>query len=498
MFYSLYLTNKKGYGDSGNALCMAAYQIYAMFLTISSIGIPNAISKIIAENQSLKNYDNCKRILKIAILVFSTIGFVTSLILYLGADFIAQNILEIKSAGDILRILSPSIVFVSISSVLRGYFIGMGKIKISAKIQVLEQVLKTIFTVLIVEFISKYTNYNTELMAKGSMLASTIAVIFSFIYFLKEYIKMEIEEKYNNNIQIKKINQSIKDILKEIFEIAIPLSITSFLTILESNIDSITIVRLLKDKIGEESAREKFGIITSKVNLLVSLPMTLNGAIAVALIPEISKANIMHDKVKLEQNINFSFLLTLFISVPIMLILFFYSDDIINFLYPNANKGGELLKLGTLTIVFTSLSQTISGILQGMGDSKIHLKAISIAMVLKLILNCIFIPMQSLLEKGAILSSAISDCLIFIIMYIRLKEKLKLKINLLKNAIILFIISLCTIFIVKLLFLKVTLNFYLKFILEILLLGIVYFLFNIKSNIVDIKKASKYLNISKK
>ena len=81
MIYSLYLTNKKGFGDSGNAVSMAAFQIYAMFLTVSSIGIPNAISKIIAENISFGNYRNCKKVLKISIFVFATIGLISSLIL---------------------------------------------------------------------------------------------------------------------------------------------------------------------------------------------------------------------------------------------------------------------------------------------------------------------------------------------------------------------------------------------------------------------------------
>lgn len=122
MIYSLYLTNKKGFGDGGNALCMAAFQIYAMFLTVSSIGIPNAISKITAENLSYGNYKNCKKVLKIAIFVFSSIGLISSLILYFGADFIGEKILGTESASDILRLLAPSIVFVAIASVLRGYF----------------------------------------------------------------------------------------------------------------------------------------------------------------------------------------------------------------------------------------------------------------------------------------------------------------------------------------------------------------------------------------
>lgn len=335
-------------------------------------------------------------------------------------------------------------------------------------------------------------------MAKGAMLASTLATIFCFIYTIKDYIKIEKEDFREISYKSKDFNQNIKQILSEIFAISIPLSITSFLMILENNIDSITIVRLLKNKIGETSAREKYGIITSKVNLLVSLPMALNGAVAVALIPEISKANVIHDKESLKQSMNFSFLITLFISVPIMLGLIIYSNDIINFLYPNANKGGELLKLGSITIVFTSLSQTMSGILQGVGDAKTHLKAIFIAMLLKLILNCVFIPIPMLLEKGAILSSAISDSLIFMIMYVKLKGKMNLKTNMIYNFIKIFGISIISIFMSKLIMTKIYLSFWVKFVIEIIIVVIIYIVLSVKCKIIDMTRVSNYLKLSKK
>ena len=58
VIYSLYMTNKSGFGDEGNAIYMSGYQIYALLLTISSIGVPNAISKIISEKISIKVYTN--------------------------------------------------------------------------------------------------------------------------------------------------------------------------------------------------------------------------------------------------------------------------------------------------------------------------------------------------------------------------------------------------------------------------------------------------------
>lgn len=54
LIYTLYLTNREGFGDKGNGIVAAGYQIYAMLLTISSIGVPNAISKLVSERVALR------------------------------------------------------------------------------------------------------------------------------------------------------------------------------------------------------------------------------------------------------------------------------------------------------------------------------------------------------------------------------------------------------------------------------------------------------------
>ena len=116
-----------------------------------------------------------------------------------------------------------------------------------------------------------------------------------------------------------------------------------------------------------------------------------------------------------------------------MIGMFIYSDDIINLLFPNANKGGELLKIASISIIFCGLSQTITGILQGIGEVNSYLKYISFSMIIKLILNLVLIPIDNLLEKGALISSLIYDILIFVLVYKKMKEKLHLKINILSN-----------------------------------------------------------------
>ncbi len=420
MVYSLYLTNKKGFGDEGNAICMAGFQVYALFLGICSFGVPNSISKMVSESLEIGDEKNCFKIIKIALVVFTTMSFIFCMILYFGAEFISVHILSIDASEDILKILAPSIVFSAVEAVFRGYFNGINKISISARSSVLEQILKTIFTIIFVEKVGELTNFDTVIMAKVSMLSASLATISSFLYSFIKYRKL-------SKLKISKItqNKSTKRILSEMLSILIPLSITSMFMILENNIDSVTIVRLLKEKIGEIEARKIYGIITSKVNLLLNVPLALNGAVSVSLIPEISRNVVKANNQKFKRNIKFSVLITLIISIPIMIIYMFFSKTIMNILYPNAPRGADLLSLGSLSIVFSCLTQNISGILQGIGDSKTHLYAVMTGMAVKLILNIILISNVNILEKGALISTLVSDTLIFYIMYRKLKWNFK-------------------------------------------------------------------------
>jgi len=421
MIYSLYLTNKNGFGDEGNAICMAGFQVYALLLGICAIGVPNSVSKMVSESIEIGDIKNCNKVLKVSLVFFTTIGFILCLILYFGSDFIANNILSISSSSSVLKILAPSIVFSTIESVYRGYFNGIKNISISAKSACIEQVLKTIFTIILVEKIGELTNFNTESMAKGAMLAASIATISSFVYSYIKYKRLDLCRPMVSYL----LPQSNKNILKQLLSISIPVSLTTAIMILGSNIDSITIVRILKNNIGEVEARKVYGIITSKVNLIVGLPLALNGAVSVSLIPEISRNIIKNNRRKLKRNIKYSLLITLIISVPVTMVVLLFSKNVMLLLYPNAPKGAELLKIASLGILFSCLTQNMSGILQGTGDSKTHFYAVFVGMIFKFILNIILIPNESILEKGAVISTISSNFVIFLIMFLKTLKTLK-------------------------------------------------------------------------
>lgn len=432
MIYNVYLTNKNGFGDAGNAIYMSGYQIYALLLSISSIGIPNAVSKLVSEKIAIEDYKGADRIFKISIMIFSTIGFFLSSLLYLGAKDIAKNILQIAEAEYSLKALSPAIFFVSVSSVIRGYCNGRNQIDITAKSQMIEQLFKSIFTIIFVEIISILSASDTKLMAGVANLSTTIATIASFIYIFR----------YNQNIRKKIVLQkntyykeNILEIVKKIFSVSVPVTISSLLSGIGKNIDSITVVRILKRKFGENIAKVKYGVLSTKVDLITNLPLSFNIAFATALVPEISGSLIKNDFDNINKKIIFSLKVTIIISLPCMFGIFVYSNSILNLLFPNANSGADLLRLASLSIVFACLTQTINGVLQGIGKNKVPMYAMFLGMIVKFLSNIIFISINNIDEKGAVLGTILSNIFIFIIVYSCLRKSIELKFKL-RNLVI--------------------------------------------------------------
>lgn len=188
LIYKLYLTNKQGFGDRGNAIYSAAFQIYALFLTISSVGVPNSISKLVSSKVAVGDNKGAYRIFKIAFALFGILGFVGSSILFLGAEIIANKYLQIPEAKLALMALAPSVFLVSIEAVLKGYFNGRENISITANSQSLEQIFKTLLTIAIVENIGKISGNNTIVMAAGATLATTLATLFALMYLYKYFV----------------------------------------------------------------------------------------------------------------------------------------------------------------------------------------------------------------------------------------------------------------------------------------------------------------------
>ena len=428
--YKVYLTNKEGFGDIGNAIYNSGYQIYALLLAISSIGVPNAISKIVAERLAKGDKRGVKRIFKISLVFFALVGLAGSLILFFGANYISNVWLEIPEAELTLVALSPSVFFVAIASVIRGYFNGHQRMSTTANSQTLEQVAKTLITILIVEMIAIPTQNDVVLMAAGANLATTLSIFLSFAYLYRYYklkrkeLAIDVQENYEEPSYAKK---SSKEILKSVIQISLPMTISSLVSSINRTIDSVTVVRGLKNFLSEEVAKFQFGIYTGKVDTLIGLPLSFNIAFATVLVPSISKLLARNEKKDAAKLIKSSLLSTILIGLPCTFGMIVFAEQILGLLFPNASSGTLLLQITSITIIFMMMAQTVNGVLQGIGKYKVPATAVACGVVVKLILNLILIPIPSIGINGVAISSIVCHIISFSIGFNVLKNTLNIK-----------------------------------------------------------------------
>ncbi len=432
--YKLYLTNREGFGDKGNAIYSSGFQIYALFLTVSSIGVPNAVSKLISEKVAIGDHKGAYKIFKIALITFGMLGFACSCILFLGAGTIAQNFLQIPEAELTLVALSPSIFFVSISCVIKGYFNGRENLKVTANSQTLEQFFKTILSIILVEIISIVSGVDTAVMAAGANLATTLATMLCFSYLYRYYksFKQEIAWEIKSTVNYKPTR--IRKTLKQILAVSIPMSLTGIMGTINKNIDSMTVVRGLKTFLSEEAAKIEYGILSGKVDTLVTLPMSFNMAFATALIPSISSAKAIGDVATIRKRVSFSILVTILVGLPFMVGMILFAQPILKLLFPNATSGSFIYQMSCLSIIFIVLEQTICGTLHGLGRMMIPAISLGVGVIIKLILNLLLIPIapQKFIlggTAGAALATAICHMVSVTIQFYVLKREINLKLD---------------------------------------------------------------------
>lgn len=108
--YRIYLTNREGFGDEGNAIYSSGYQIYALLLTISSIGVPNAISKLVSEKVAIGDEKGAHRIFKAALITFGLIGLSGTMVLFFKARiYCKSNFTDRRSGTHISFIITCNI-----------------------------------------------------------------------------------------------------------------------------------------------------------------------------------------------------------------------------------------------------------------------------------------------------------------------------------------------------------------------------------------------------
>ncbi len=441
--YKLYLTNKSGYADTGNAIFSAAFQVYAIFLTICSIGVPNAIATLTSSKFAVGDNNGAYRILKIAIAIFGLIGFTGSFVLYYFANVISNLYLEMPETELVLKVLAPSIFIVSISAVLKGYFNGKGKIDITAKSLSIEQLSKTIITVAVVEVLSYISNKSTIIMVCGVALVTSIGSIINCLYMYINYIKNR-REIWTDMVTSKTYKKERKlNIVKNIFKVTFPIAVCALIASINKTIDAFTIVKIAKEYLGEAEAVRQYGILSGKIESLITMPFSFNMAITTTLIPTIAAHKARGEIEKNKYIIKFAILVGIIISIPFFIIMYTFPDQILKTLFPNASDGSLMLKISSTSITMAVIIQTINSYFQGINKMRVQIITIAISSAIKLVLNIVLISNPKIGIYGAAISNVISYLLTFgmLVLYMVIYEKINFEFTkfIIKPAIISYI-----------------------------------------------------------
>ena len=388
--YRIVLTNIDGFSDVGNSYYGAGYKVYSFILAIATMGIPNTISKLVSEKLAVGDNKGAHKVFKTALMVFSAVGIFFSLLLLLSSDYVATNILSNPGVKYTLMVLSPAVLFVSIASVIRGYFVGMENMVAHSVAQIIEQIVNSILSIV---FVMMLMTKSPEIMAAGSTAATAVSTLVALLYLFIYYRRSRKDIKENVRKSIDVPQEGRRQIVKKIIHYVIPISFGSVVVALAGMIDLVTVMDGLQ-KFGYtlEQANEKFGIILGKVDILTSVPLALNVAFSTSLVPVVTSAITKGNKKEAINKINYSMKISSIIAFPCAVGLSILAGPIIQMLFPNASQGAYLLRIEAFVVIFSVLAQTAYGSLHGLG--KLYIPGISllIGAIVKYFLNIVFIP----------------------------------------------------------------------------------------------------------
>lgn len=362
-------------GPNGGALYSYAYNIYLIFLGISSAGLPDAIAKIISEYNTLGMDDAKNRAYNIAKKLISFISLIAFVLLFVFAEeigkFIIGDLTGVNTAKDIafvVRCVSPAVLLIPFLSITKGYLQGHKYIGPSSMSQLLEQIVRILVILL--------GSYLVLKVFDGTLsLAIGVAVSGAFVGGLVAYIYLRRAIKKGNLYSIddnKKDNVTSKEIRNKIIKYAIPFVIISIVSYLYNFTDQILVLRTL-EKMGFESANVEF-IASSISTWSPKICMIINSmamGMTMSLVPTIVSAITEKNSREVENKINKSLSMIIFISLPLSLGLCILRTSVWTIFYDINPYGPDILSFMVFSALFGNLYLIVSTICQSLNKYKL-------------------------------------------------------------------------------------------------------------------------------
>lgn len=412
--------------SEGMGYYQSAYPIYVLLLTISSAGFPTAISKLVSEKIAFNDYKGAHRIFKVSFIALIITGIVTTCALLFGAKYIVLNVLKNPRAYESMIAISPALLFVPIMAAFRGYFQGRQEMTPTAVSQIIEQFGRVILGLyLAFLFLPKGKEFAAAGASFGAAAGAILGSLFMAIIYMKH--KRKIKKEIKSSISSKE--DDVITIINRLLVIAIPITIGSAIMPIMNMIDAAIVMRRLQE-IGftYADANSLYGQLTGMAATLINLPQVLTMALAMSLVPVISHSFAVNDLNSAKKDIKSGVRVALLIGLPAAFGLASLSNPIMHMLYPKEPASiGEILLYLSMGVIFLSLIQTLTGILQGMGKAHIPVINLFIGAIFKVTISYTLVGIPSLNVKGAAIGTIAAYLVATGLNFYYIKKKMKIK-----------------------------------------------------------------------
>lgn len=382
-------------GDDGGTLYGYAYTIYLVFMSLSSLGIPLSISKIVSEYQAQGYYKAKRRTFYIGKKIALILGVVCFLILFICAPIFSKLILGNLSGGNslddvtlVIRAISFAILIVPVLSIYRGYFEGHRFMQPPSFSQVIEQLVR-VFIIIVGTFLAlKIFKLPLSWSIALAVFGAFLGALFSFIYL---FFKLN-KNKVRFNERVRDVNEPIisdKAIMKKIIYYSLPFIFIDVFKSLYSYVDMVTVIKGLNKYAyftvsDSETIMSMLSTWGAKFNMIL---IPISTGIVVSLIPNLSKNFVKKDKKDISNKINQSLSLLLFLTVPMTIGISFLSTPIWNLFYGASKYGPSVLTYLIFTGFFMGLFTLVVSIVQSFKNNRVIFYSLFIGFLLKVFLN---------------------------------------------------------------------------------------------------------------
>lgn len=398
-------------GPEGVGLYMMAVPILILVITLTRLGLPVAISKLVAEAEIAGDTSKVKRILVVSLSITGLLSMLFTIATVVGAKLISSLFLTDERAYYPLLAITPIVPIVAISSVIKGYFQGKQNMRPSAYSQVIEQIVRICLVALLATWLLPY---GIEFAAAGAMVSVVIGELAALIYLFttfKLHRRKGFRVRKGFFAQLSKGKQALRELLR----IGLPTTGSGLIGSLSWTLEAILVAQSLAlAGISTAVATGQYGLLSGYAVPLLMLPMFITQSLSVSLIPAVSSAAAEKNYSLINHRIYQALRIALIFGAPSTVIMCIFAEPLTTVIY-GAPEAGKFLQIMAPFFLLLYFQGPLQAALQGLDLAKAAMMNTLYGAVIKTVSIFLLASRPELGIYGAAMAININVCLVTIL-----------------------------------------------------------------------------------